>query len=456
MRKSIERGRLPEWADIQGLVLSAYKHLDCAAYLFYSIVDEQATKRWIADVAERITPALRNQHKVSGRSLNVAFTASGLAKLCGELWHFADPFVQGMDAPPFRSRMLGDVGDNDPARWRWGGPARPVDILLMVYAGTQAVLEAEVLDSGPPLEATILVERVTARSLADMKHLEHFGFRDGISQPILAGSSESERFPESVHLTALGEFVLGYPNALGIALGDRDEYDRQAELPAMPGCPEFGRNGSYLVLRQLEQDVHGFWSTMMQQTGTSSTDSVEARRLASKIIGRAPDGTPLVPYANADDNEFGFADDPYGYGCPLGAHIRRSNPRDSLDNNNLPADVLNDHRILRRGRSYSRPSEVPGSADPELGLVFLCLNADIDRQFEFIQQNWVNNPGFSGLAAEVDPLIGNNAAVPHGTFTIASLPAPVCLRDLPRFVTVRGGQYFFLPGLRALTCLGRT
>ena len=176
-------------------------------------------------------------------------------------------------------------------------------------------------------------------------------------------------------------------------------------------------------------------------------DADAERRLAEKIVGRSVDGTPLVPYANVDDNEFVYAEDPYGYGCPLGAHVRRANPRDSFENNNLPFEPANDHRILRRGRSYICQDGNTGSL--ERGLLFLCLNADLERQFEFIQQNWINNPAFAGLSDECDPLIGVPPAADDVVFTMGGLPARQRV-GLQRFVTVRGGGYFFLPGIAAL------
>ena len=155
--------------------------------------------------------------------------------------------------------------------------------------------------------------------------------------------------------------------------------------------------------------------------------------------------------AAAYDNEFLYAEDPYGGACPIGAHVRRANPRDALENTGRPFRPMNEHRVLRRGRPYGPPLDGPETTD-ERGLLFLCLNADIERQFEFIQQNWINNSTFGGLAEESDPLVGVCSA--HGgVFTMGSLPARQRVDHLPRFVTVKGGQYFFLPGIAALRSL---
>src|SRR5262249_14381698 len=168
------------------------------------------------------------------------------------------------------------------------------------------------------------------------------------------------------------------------------------------------------------------------------------------------DGAPIVPYAGGEDNEFDFANDRYGYGCPVGAHIRRANPRGSLASSRQLATEMNRHRILRRGRPYGDMMEYPfsGKSDEvdDRGLFFLCLNADLERQFEFINQNWVQGTAFAGLPIERDPLVGERSEGCRG-FTIPGLPGPTRIDGLEQFVMVRGGEYFFLPGMRALRIL---
>ena len=158
---------------------------------------------------------------------------------------------------------------------------------------------------------------------------------------------------------------------------------------------------------------------------------------------------------NAHTNEFTFASDPHGFACPVGSHIRRANPRDSLAAD--PAAALrlaNRHRLLRRGRPYVRP--VPEGAaqknGDERGMLFICLNGDIERQFEFVQQNWVNNSVFGGLGCEQDGLVGAPGE-PPGCFTVQSASVRQRTLNIPSFVTVRGGAYFFLPGLATLRYL---
>ena len=439
----------PKWGDMQGLVLTAFPHLDQAAYLLFEIVDPDSTKRWLARHLPAVASAFKGGRYLARRAtLNIAFTSSGLERLGGPIADFSDAFIDGIHgplagdercAPVHRSRVLGDVGTSDPRAWRWGGPSNPVDVLLMVFVDKDVSLNSTLDQLGVPPDVMREVARVTANPLGEMDGREHFGFKDGISQPILEGSTDAERFPESIHLTALGEFVLGYPNADGQALGARDPVsERVLPLPSLRGCPRFGENGSYLVLRQLAQDVERFWETVIDCSGADSPDDPVAELLAAKLVGRWPNGTPLVPYANVYDNEFTFAEDAFGYACPLGAHVRRANPRDALENTSRPFSTRNNRRLLRRGRAYAAPRGSPQEMG-ERGLMFLCLNADLERQYEFIQHNWINNSAFAGLAGERDPLIGAGAGK-HGAFTIAGRPAPRRVHDLPRFVDVRGGQ----------------
>jgi Dyp-type peroxidase family len=291
---------------------------------------------------------------------------------------------------------------------------------------------------------------------------EHFGFRDGIAQPQIAGMPPPENAPATPGNTIpTGEVLLGYTNAYG-------------ELPEGPTDTNgqgFGRNGTFLVFRQLHQDVVGFWNYVAQQAAEKASTAVE---LAAKMVGRWPDGTPLVespegpqPHLQTHD-QFVYAKhsshpDPFGLHCPIGSHIRRTNPRDALnDDPQQSLELSNQHRIVRRGRSYGTPlvedmdpAKLMGTPDDhtERGLHFICLNAAIDRQFEFVQNLWANNPKFGGLYNDPDPLIGVLDGE-KATFTVQKEPARCTYSDMPRFVQVRGGAYFFLPGIAAIRKLG--
>ena len=446
-----------EHADIQGVVLNGYGHLKCTRFLFLQIGDAAGARRWLADLLPQITTAARRPKDAPKpeTALNIAFTYAGLQRLelpPDALAQFPRELQEGMAAGE-RSRVLGDTGDSDPQHWDLGGPGTPeFHALLMLYGRDDDVI----LAGTPALEAQCAANGLTEVFRQDtgrISNKEPFGFHDGIAQPFLAGSPGAP-IPGEIPINA-GEFLLGYRNG----------YDTMPPSPTVPGGRDFGRNGTYLIFRKLAQDVGGFWRFLEDQTrqADGSPDEAGKVRLAAKIVGRWPDGAPLVlapdsdnPALDATDisNDFRYMPtDPDGLACPIGAHIRRSNPRDSL----LPTParslvIANRHRLIRRGRHYEdhRADAVEGNG-VEHGLCFLALNADIQRQFEFIQQTWINSPKFRGLYDNKDPLVGDNDGTGH--MSIPGLPVRRRINNLPRFVRVRGGGYFFLPGLSALRFL---
>jgi Dyp-type peroxidase family len=213
----------------------------------------------------------------------------------------------------------------------------------------------------------------------------------------------------------------------------------------------------------LAQRVAPFWQFLDKACGANGAGGKAAREaLGAKFVGRWMSGAPLVLSPKEDndtlknENNFAYyANDPQGLACPIGSHVRRSNPRDSLGSDPTTAvNSANRHRILRRGRSYGKRAADPMVEDGlERGLHFICLNSDIERQFEFVQQTWINNPVFSGLDGEVDPLVGN-LSKGDSIFTVQATPLRRRVPGLSRFVVMKGGAYFFLPGLRALKYLG--
>jgi Dyp-type peroxidase family len=254
-----------------------------------------------------------------------------------------------------------------------------------------------------------------------------------------------------------GEFILGYPNEYG-QLTDRpllpERSDPSGVLSRHDGRADLGRNGSYLVLRTLRQDIEAFvaFTEAATRRDSGQADPAARARLAAKMVGRWPSGAPLVLAPTEDDpglgdaNEFGYhVPDPRGLACPVGSHVRRTNPRDSLDprpGTDASLAINRRHRLLRRGRSY-------GEAGEERGVQFICLGANLARQYEFVQHTWVNNPAFNGLEGESDPLVGARHDK-NSYFTVPDRPVRRRYAELPQFVHVRGGAYFFLPGLRAL------
>ncbi|MEM7306266.1 MAG: Dyp-type peroxidase [Planctomycetota bacterium] len=460
-------------SDIQGILLHGYGRMRGASFLLAEIQDPDACRSWLARAAGRVTDASGPQEE---RCFNLAFTHAGLARLgvAERLSGLSREFVEGMTAP-HRQRILGDHPGtpSDPRLWAWGGTeerAQPVHLLLMLYALTPSAaardgerVAAELADHGMRVSATL-----DSNPLKDGK--EHFGFRDGISNPRLTLDPAELA---SQHAVMAGEFVLGYPNQARVL-------PQSPRLGSERGESDWGRNGSYLVFRQLSQDVELFWETMQassRQLGRNATHD-DAKWVASKMVGRWPNGRPLTASPDSDEgelrdlNDFAFHEsDADGQRCPLGAHIRRTNPRDSLRPGPKGSlEFVKSHRILRRGRTYGSPvasaarppaaataSEFPdrGSTD-ERGLLFLCFNTDLRGQFEFMQQTWMNNEKFQDAYRAVDPVAGVHSrrrSITSTNFIVPDTPLRRRVTDIPSFVSVRGGAYFFLPGLAALRAL---
>lgn len=486
-----------EFDDLQGLFRFGYGKLSEACFMLLRIKQVSAAKAWLAQLP--VNTAART--KIAPESaVQIAFSASGLRLLGLQervMRGFSDEFIVGMAGDESRSRRLGDTGDSAPEYWQWGNPnGEEAHLLLLLYArqgGLQALrdkLETESFKDGFELQRLLPTQ--------DLGGVEPFGFPDGISQPEidwenLQSTDLHERDRYSNYL-ATGEVVLGYRNEYGLYT-DRPLIDPKRDSAATvlpdaedrPGMKDLGRNGGYLVIRQLEQNVPGFWQFLHK---AADTNPQERERLASAMVGRNRQGIPLVELATWDipgidrsnlRNRFTYDKDPAGNRCPIGAHIRRSNPRTGdfppgvtglfsrllktlgFGQNRADEDLVAStrfHRLLRRGRAYGAaltPEQAlleQQSAD-EHGLQFICLAANISRQFEFVQNAWSMSSKFAGLLGESDPLLGRRAPLLSGARTDsfhrpdADGPArKTC--HLPEFVTVRGGGYFFMPGVRAL------
>ncbi len=471
----------PEFDDIQGLVVRGYGDLPAACFLLLKITELRKVRSWLRDLIGQVTYADDASRQ---QALNLAVTYHGLARLRVEqsiLEGFSDEFRSGMTTPHKR-RILGDEGDNAPEHWQWGGPdTTQVDFLLLCYGDTEQNLQVlcEQLETGMAKHGAEVIDRLKTANLPEFR--EHFGFRDGIGQPYITEFDRHNR--ERPNPVPLGEILLGYPNGYGrytqrplVEPGQ----DPDKLLPPDPeGSPlkDLGLNGTYLVFRQLAQDVPGFWRTLDHLAKETLPDAPDPIHLAARMVGRWPSGTALVQSPTHDDpgvadkDDFNYhATDAEGFRCPFGAHIRRTHPRDSLEpdpGSETSIAFSNRHRLLRRGRAYGEPFDA--SMDPATfladldrentpvarGLHFICLNANIGRQFEFVQHTWANNPNFNGLYRDPDPIIGAREAhgLPQDRFTIQQVPACCQVKGLPAFTHTRGGGYFFLPSRRGLSFL---
>ncbi len=324
---------------------------------------------------------------------------------------------------------------------------------------------------------------------------EHFGFADGLSQPAPYGAplpvdesglvliDGAPAMKDPVQGVPLGEILIGYqnghsepapgpivPREIGGRPAQQDPRPAAAGLrnhPLAEGFADFGINGSYLVVRELKQDVAAFWTSLAANAAAMRAADPGATHittdwLAERIVGRGRDGHLLCPTGflrpGADglpDSGYLFSErDPHGVGCPVGSHVRRANPRDALAPIATPASrqellqAANNHRILRRGRKFGPKIADAGIDDgADRGLLFMCLNTDIARQFEFVQQTWLLNTSFATLFGETDPLLG-----PAGPMTIRETPLRRTAQ-VATFIQMAGGEYFFLPSMPALKYL---
>lgn len=489
-----------DFDDVQGLVRFAFGKMHRAHFYLVRVKNVSAVRAWLLNA--HVTTA-RELDPPPATALQIAVTAAGLKALGvpnEAIAGFAPEFLSGMAGDESRSRRLGDVGKNAPSEWRWGRPDNSPHLAVMMYGKEGAMEECEAEFKGQWWDAAFeVLERLETSHLGEV---EPFGFVDGISQPVVDWEGKRKIHGDQLqysNVVSLGEFLLGYSNEYN-EYTDRPLLDATnpaaAELLTaldQPQKKDLGRNGTYLVFRQLEQDVRRFWKFVDK---AAEANPEKRKQLAEAMVGRAIDGAPLVPVqlepipGIGDDekdrayNQFTYASDPNGERCPLGAHIRRSNPRNADFTNpvkgmishllqtvgfgrkSIRDDLMSPtrfHRLLRRGREYGErltPEDaLQDKPDTSVhGLHFICINSNIARQFEFVQGAWLMSTKFNGLSEESDPLMGNREPVrgcPDPN--MFSVPNGNGLREqctsLPQFVTVRGGAYFFLPSLRALKYL---
>jgi Dyp-type peroxidase family len=434
-----ENGAGLELGDIQAGALMPRPNPYAGAYLALRIDDRRAGR----ELLRRLIPLLESADKFDPArpvSLAVALSFAGLQALGvpeESLATFPAEFRQGMAA---RAAYIGDVGDSAPENWEAPLGSKDVHLVVAALARDTALMETLVRlaeDAVRDLPGVVPVWHLDVHVPADGR--EQFGFKDSIGQPAVAGTGILGSNPHEAPLKA-GEFVLGYEDETG-------------DVAPIPQPEVLGRNGTYVVFRKLHQRVAAFRRYLRE----SAADDAEQEWLAAKLVGRWPSGAPLAlspdkdaPELGADyerNNAFLYGDDPRGLKCPVGAHARRMNARDAVITGQVRL-----HRMIRRGTNYG-PSLPPGVVEDDgadRGLMFAFVGAHLDRQFEFVQRQWVNDGKFIGAPAETDPLIGGSE---DRQFTIPSRPVRRRIQGIPAFVVNRGGEYCFMPGLRALRWL---
>ena len=409
--------------DIQSGVVSL-GNMICAQYLMYTAPAIQAalarqrqrgaTARKAAQTITNLLTSAADRHLQP--HVNVAFTATGLIEL-------GLPVAARAELPPAfvagsadRAHELGDVADSDPQAWESWTRSEDVAALISITGPNSTCVDDAVAriigvlgtpthtQHGHAIDADGLELTGQANATGEREsRYEHFGFRDGLSNPVIEGAGRRVRPGDGALRDGRwwpvkpGEFILGY-----------EDETRQIRLG--PQLRPYFRNGSYVVWRKLQQDTLGFHRQFVSPKTKAS------------VIGRWPNGSPLATWPDAaspdghpTENGFTYAADPGGRLCPISAHIRRTNPRDGLD---MADVVVNRHRLIRRGVPYT---ERCVDARSGKGLIFVCYNADIERQFEFVQRRWMGADPFRSPVPTTDPLAG--------------------------FVTTRASLYLFQPGV---------
>jgi Dyp-type peroxidase family len=453
--------------DIQGFVLRGY-NMPYARYSFLHFGDAASARAFVRLLLKVITTGQLWDSKPPS-TVNLAFTFQGLVTLelpLATLISFPVEFQEGMRA---RASILGDTGINAPEHWdavwqegqvhAWVAiNAVSPEALETQFAAVQALIaEAGAIHLLASQDACALVEdgKVTLK--------EHFGYTDGFGNPDYLGvcrktqPGQGKQMPDgSWAPLATGELLLGYADEAG-------------ELPVAPVPHILAANGTFMVYRKLHENI-GTFRSFLDKWGSryGAGDDFAKEKLAAKFIGRWRDGTPLELSPDGPNSviaqdpdrstNFRYGKDIEGTRCPVGAHIRRVHPRDAFG---FEGRLINRRRITRRGLPYgpyadehdpNAPQDTAVLDAGDRGVIFMALNANLARQFEFVQQQWIAYGNDAHLGNEKDLLLGSHGDGEQFTVqgdTTAANP-PLFCTGLPNFVELRGGEYFFLPSITAL------
>ena len=430
-----------ELDDIQHFLLTPTPAL-AARYEFLTFRKRASGQAWLAGLIDKVgTGKSVGTASPDSRWVTLAFSWNGLRALGldeASLAAFPEEFRQGMAS---RAEVVGATGANHPNHWVGELASPALHAIAILFARDVAERERCKREHDQYLSQIGDVETLSGLDLEAIypgEPREHFGYRDRLTHPVIEGTGEVSP-PGSLPPIKAGEFFLGY-------------MDESGTKPLMPQPETLFRNGSYLAYLRLQEHVGAFRDFLREQGQTRD----EQELVAAKLMGRWRSGAPLVLAPEKDDpalgvdiertNNFDYGKmDPYGYGCPVGSHIRRMNPRDTADN-------MNRRQMIRRGGTYGPrlPEDAPEDG-VERGIAAFIGCASLIRQFEFAMNVWANDPRFKDLGNERDPFVGTQ----DGTFdmTIPRRPVRKKIKGLPAFTTIRGGAYFFLPGIRALRFL---
>ncbi|MDQ1242358.1 MAG: hypothetical protein QG586_1712 [Pseudomonadota bacterium] len=458
-------------ADLQGNILRGYRKA-YVRHLVLSVDSPAAARRWLLDAIsgdESRAPQITTAEPWTERRrtcVNIGITHAGLAALGvppASLDSFPHEFVAGMAA---RNMLLGDTGPSDPSRWKpeWRHREQ-VHVMISVHADDpvdRAAIGDRVLGAHGAFRL-----RAALDGGAFSGGKVHFGYRDGIAQPQFYGVHDPDSRRDDQPFVEVGAMLLGHATPVE---------NVRWEVP-QPGV--LGLNGCFNAFRVLEQRVEEFEQfltscadallkdplseTLLPPGAEAQWDPPMTRHaalrelVAAKMLGRWRNGTPLAlsptspsprpPMGDAGLNSFGYATDPDGQKCPIGSHIRRSNPRDART---VQRNTNRSRRLVRRGIPYGPPYDPEHPKTAERGLLGSFMCANLSSQFEAIQYDWTNlgllDPRITGSN---DPILGNNDPLfSHFSFPVGK--ESVTFRGFPHFIHTRGGAYLFQPSISAI------
>ena len=512
--------------DIQGNSLGGFNK-DHEMLIFFKMTQVVAAKQWLRSIEPSIATAAEviafnqlfkttrrrqgEEGTVRSTFINIGFTFEGLKKLTPDANEFTDSAFK--DSLHNRSASLGDPTNPNtvghPSQWVIGGAHNVPDGVLIVASDDPSHLAKTVkkLEKSFGNGLKVMFKQRGETLPGALAGHEHFGFKDGISQPGIRG-----RLPEVPHafltqredptdpnkgkpgqdLLHAGEFIFGYPTQIGQPDPNREGLNLNLGETSIAG-PAWATNGSYLVFRRLRQDVKGFHAFVKSTAAALSKSNpafmtLTAEKFGAKLVGRWASGAPIVNNpdrdnpANATDLNFEFeGEDGQGLRCPFAGHIRKTYPRDTERGSFVNESATQTHRLLRRGIPFGKPmssgcpvslnrlrgvftdwiasamegnGKMGGDTMGDRGLLFLAYQTSIERQFEFVTNAWVNNPDFSDSGNGHDPILGQSQDPTTRDRSIviqAENPANNATVKLPKdWIIPTGGGYFFTPSIQGL------
>ena len=451
--------------DIQGLILRGYT-MPTQRHFVLEVTEPVGAKQLL----ERLTSGKQGTPQIASAApwaekplslLNLGITFEGLKALglsAESLASFPAEFVRGAGDPATAAR-LDYMEASDPAQWKGGlawqeGRPPPAHLLVFLYAQDTEVRETASEELTRLFAATSGVRVLATLDGRELPNSRvHFGYVDGIAQPCIEGAP-STKAKDDQPMSPAGAFLLGY----------------ESQYPGftypVPTPQAAWKNGSFAAYGILEQDTAGFEAFLTDaavQTGQSK------EWIAAKMCGRWRNGVPLSVFPETDTpdpplafeemNCFDFVpttefpdvfDDTRGVRCPIGSHIRRSNPRSGR----VAGSGGHLHRLVRRGIPYGPVfnPDLPHDGQ-ERGLLGMFLCVSLKDQFEFLMAEWLNRDAF-GLLGDRDPMAGSNdTGTKRLRIPMPDGKPPLLLKGLSRFVTTRGAAYCFLPSLTGLRFL---